>query len=76
MLRAEVLALSESERSTLAVDLLDSLDGRPVEADQQSLDRVWAREVARRAAQIDSGDVTTLSWGEVMAQIAASRNGR
>jgi len=51
-LRAEVLALSESERSNLAIVLLDSLDDRPVEADRVALDRVWADEVARRAAQI------------------------
>lgn len=37
VLRAEVLALSESERSNLAIALLDSLDDRPVEAVQMTL---------------------------------------
>ena len=75
-LRAEVLALSESERSTLAIDLLNSLDSRPVEADQVALDQIWTAEVARRSAQIDAGDVATQSWDEVMAQVAESRYGR
>jgi putative addiction module component (TIGR02574 family) len=76
VLRAEVLALSESERATLAIDLLDSLDARPVEADQVALGQIWADEAARRAAQIDAGDAVTQSWDEVMAQVAASRRGR
>lgn len=75
-LRAAVLSLSESERSTLAIDLLDSLDSRPVEVDQAALDQIWADEAARRAAQIDSGDVATQPWDEVMAQVAESRHGR
>lgn len=41
-----------------------------------ALDRIWADEVARRAAQIDSGDVVTQSWDELMAQVTESRRGR
>ena len=75
-LRDEVLALSESERAGLVIDLLDSLDDRPVEGDQDELARVWAAETARRATQIDSGDVVTQSWDDVLAQVAESRRGR
>lgn len=75
-LRAEVLALSEGERAWLTIDLLDSLDGRPLDGDEAELDRVWADETARRAAQIDSGDVLTQSWDDVMAQVVESRSGR
>ena len=48
-LRSEVLALPEAERAQLAVELLDSLDNRPVETDRTELDRIRADETARRA---------------------------
>ena len=75
-MRDAALALSESERAGLVIDLLDSLDDRPVEGDQDELARVWAAETARRAAQVDSGDVVTQSWDDVLAQVAESRRGR
>ena len=75
-MRDAALALSESERAGLVIDLLDSLDDRPVEGDQDELVRVWAAETARRATQIDSGDVVTQSWDDVLAQVAVSRHRR
>ena len=75
-MRDAALALSESERAGLVIDLLDSLDDRPVEGDQDELVRVWAAETARRATQIDSGDVVTQSWDDVLAPVAVSRHRR
>lgn len=75
-IRVEALSLSMRERSSLARDLLESLDDPSAEADQTAVDRVWADEVARRAAQIDSGDVVTQSWDEVMSEVARSRSRR
>jgi hypothetical protein len=75
-LRSEVLALPEAARAQLAVELLDSLDDRPVETDQAERDRLWADEAARRARQIDSGEVTTHSWDDVLANVDQARRAR
>ena len=72
-LRSELLALPEAERAGLIIDLLDSLDDRPVEEDSAELDRIWADETARRAAQIDSGAVKTDSWDDLMEKVAQAR---
>lgn len=75
-LRSEVLALPEAARARLAVELLDSLDDRPVEADQTEPDRIWADDAARRAQQIDSGEVTPDSWDDVLAKVDEARRSR
>ena len=72
-LRSELFALPESERAGLIIDLLDSLDDRPVEEDAAELERVWAEEIARRGAQIDSGAVKTDSWDDLMEKVAQAR---
>ena len=68
--------MSEAERAELIFDLLDSLDDRPTESVPGELDRVWASETARRARQIDSGEVATDSWGVVIDKVAESRRVR
>lgn len=75
-MRSEVLALSEAERAALIFDLLDSLDDRPVDDDQAELERVWADETARRANQIDSGEIATQSWDDVMNKVVQARRVR
>jgi hypothetical protein len=75
-LRSEVLALPEAARAQLVIELLDSLDDRPVEADQAELDRIWADETARRARQIDTGEVTTDSWDDVVTKVEQARRAR
>lgn len=75
-LRSEVLALPEAARARLVIELLDSLDDRPVEADPTELDRVWADETARRARQIDTGEVTTDSWDDVVSKVEQARRAR
>lgn len=72
-MRSEVLALPEVERAGLIFDLLDSLDDRPTESDQAELDSVWADETARRANQIDLGELATDSWDDVMDKVVESR---
>lgn len=71
--RSEVLALPEAERAELIFDLLDSLDDRPVEGDQAELDRMWADQTARRSSQIDSGELATDSWDDVMDKVVEAR---
>ncbi len=72
-LRSELLALPEAERAGLIIDLLDSLDDRPVEVDSAELDRIWAGETERRASQIDSGAVEMHSWDDLMEKVAETR---
>lgn len=72
-MRSEALALSEAERAELIVDLLDSLDDRPLASDEDDIERIWAEETTRRAAQIDSGEVVTDSWEDVLARVDRAR---
>jgi len=72
-MRTEMLALPEAERAELVLDLLDSLDDRPFESDRAEVERVSADETARRANQIDSGELVTDSWDDVMDKVAESR---
>ncbi len=73
-LRDEVLALPPEDRAGLVIDLLDSLDDRPRAADAAQLADVWADEVARRAAQIDAGQVDLDSWDDLMGKVAGPHN--
>ncbi len=60
-LEREALQLSTEERAHLATELLESLDELP----PGDLDKLWLEEAARRAAQIDSGEVELISAEEV-----------
>ena len=75
-LRTEVLSLPTEERAVLAVELLASLDDDVSEDDPAEVDLAWDAEMVRRSRQIASGEVKTLSWSEVLEQVAASRNPR
>jgi len=75
-LRSELLSLPAAERAVLAVELLASLDEEPSEDDPAEVDRAWGNEMVRRSQQITSGEVTTLSWSEVLEQVAANHNSR
>ena len=72
----EALALPAEQRAELAVELLASLDEDISDADPDEIDRAWGEEMQRRSAQIASGDVKTLTWDEVLDQVAASRRSR
>ena len=75
-LRTEVLSLPTEERAVLAVELLGSLDEDVSENDPAEVDRAWGEEMVRRSQQISSGEVKTLSWSEVLEQVAANRKSR
>ena len=57
----KALALPENERAELAGTLISSLDTRV----DTEVDAAWQNEVARRAQEVQSGKVTTVSWEEV-----------
>ena len=75
-LRDEALALPAEQRAELAVELLASLDDDISEDEPEEIDRAWGDEMLRRSAQIASGEVETLTWGEVLAQVAENRRSR
>lgn len=56
----EALALPSEERAALAGSLISSLEEEPDEA----VEEAWSVEIARRLAEIDSGQVKLLSWAE------------
>jgi putative addiction module component (TIGR02574 family) len=63
----KALALTEEERADIAASLVESLDPI-VDADAES---AWQQEIARRAAQLDSGKAKTIPWDEVQSQVSA-----
>ena len=65
------LEMSTADRARIAAALLDSLDG-PTDPDVEA---AWADEIARRVAQIKSGEVSGRSWDEVKAR-AREASGR
>jgi putative addiction module component (TIGR02574 family) len=75
-LRDEVLALPAKQRADLAVELLASLDDDISEEHPDEIDRAWGDEMLRRSAQIASGEVKTLTWNEVLDQVAQNRHSR
>jgi len=71
-LLAELLELPELARAEVAARILESLDGRP-DAD---VDEAWAREIERRAAAIDNGEVVTSDWDVLRRRIERDIFGR
>ena len=66
----EATQLSENERAELAGLLLESLEAEP----DEGVEAAWAEEIERRVRQIDSGEVKTIPWEEVRAQLHARLN--
>lgn len=66
-LEAEALI---KERSELAHRLIVSLDGEP-ERTPEEFAKAWEEEIARRVAEIDSGQVQLIPGEEVFAKIDA-----
>jgi putative addiction module component (TIGR02574 family) len=63
----DALALPIEERAALAGSLLESLDTEV----NEDAEAVWATEVNRRVAELDSGAVKTVPWAEVRRRLAA-----
>lgn len=72
-LTSAALALSPDSRAELANRLIDSLaeTPRPTLSDAEI-----AKEVQRRSAEMDSGEVEGISWEEVRAELRARISGR
>ena len=66
----EASELSESERAELAGLLLESLESEP----DEDVEAAWAEEIERRVRQIDSGEVKTIPWEQVRANLYARLN--
>lgn len=62
---AEAMQLSAKERADLADKLWASVDT------PEAVAAAWDAEIARRIAQIDSGEVETIPFEEVMAELRA-----
>jgi len=62
----DALELSESERATLVGLLIESLE--PSETHPE-VEAAWAAEAERRWQEIESGQVKTIPWEEVRANL-------
>ena len=62
---AEAMQLSAEERADLADKLWMSVDT------PEAVAAAWDAEIERRIAQIDSGEVETIPFEEVMAELRA-----
>lgn len=65
VLEAEALNLSPAERARLVEKLIVSLDAEP------DLEAVWAQEIERRHAEIESGARSLLPGAETLARLKA-----
>jgi putative addiction module component (TIGR02574 family) len=54
----KALSLSDEERAALAGSLLDSLDATV----DKGAEEAWNQEIARRIADLDSGNAKTVPW--------------
>lgn len=66
IIEAEAIKLMPTDRALLAEHLIASLD------EDNEIQAVWADEVARRVAEIESGAVVGMPLGEVIAQARAA----
>jgi putative addiction module component (TIGR02574 family) len=69
---AEVLELPLEARAEVAARLLESLEEVP----DPDVDEAWARELERRCAAVDSGEVVTSDWNVLRRRIEHDIFGR
>ncbi|MEZ4647483.1 MAG: addiction module protein [Candidatus Eisenbacteria bacterium] len=60
------LKLPPEARGAIASRLLDSLQDEEVDTDVEA---AWDAEIARRVAELDSGQVKTIPWSEARRHI-------
>jgi putative addiction module component (TIGR02574 family) len=53
--------LSVEEQEALADSLISNLGGKV----DEDLHAAWEAEIGKRIAELDSGEATTMSWGEL-----------
>ena len=61
------LSLPPDDRELIADELWDSLEHGD---DEDSVEKAWEAEIARRAKEVDEGRAELVSWEDVKAQIA------
>jgi len=59
------LSLPADDRARIAAELIASLD----EGEDADVEAAWAAEIDRRIAEIESGEVETVSWEEARARV-------
>jgi putative addiction module component (TIGR02574 family) len=57
--------LSDNERAELAGLLIESLEGQT----DDNVEAAWAEEVERRIREVDTGQVKTIPWEQVRAEL-------
>jgi putative addiction module component (TIGR02574 family) len=67
----EALRLPPEARAAIAGRLMESLDDH-VDEDAEA---AWAKEIARRLEEVDSGKVATIPWAEARRRILGGGNG-
>jgi hypothetical protein len=63
----EGLSLAPAERTRVAIELLESLEPPPSE----NAGELWAEEIRRRVAEIDTGSVELDAWDTVRLRLHA-----
>jgi len=66
----EAAGLPEGDRAELAGLLIESLEAEP----DEDVEAAWAEEVERRVRQIDNGEVETIPWETVRAELFGRMN--
>ncbi|OLO12742.1 hypothetical protein BTW10_04680 [Chromohalobacter japonicus] len=66
-LRSQISTLSESERATLARELIMSLDGPR----DDSVEQAWNDEIVRRVSRVKSGEATLIDREEFRSKMRA-----
>lgn len=71
-LLTEALKLPETDRATLAGELLESLDN----AVDDNWEQAWGKEISERLDQLKSGRAKRVPWSEARARLLAKIGGR
>jgi len=67
-----ILDLSEKDRAALAGLLISSLEEEP----DSDLESIWRLEVEQRVAELDTGEVDTISWEDAKKRLMKTSNER
>ena len=68
----KALSLPDNERAELAGGLIASLDTNS----DRDVDSAWQTEIARRADEVRSGEVSTVPWPDVQKKARALLDGK
>ncbi|MDZ7661073.1 addiction module protein [Thiohalophilus sp.] len=68
----ELMALSEQDRSRIALDLIRSLNKDDERLSREEWNAAWVEEANRRLEEIERGEVELLSHEEVMASLRSA----